>query len=131
MTASFAETAPELNATLANLQNTLVEAAAALDSFEKVMISADEVINDEGQNLAGDLRYALSSVSLASTALTETLEAVQPAAEQLAQTTIPAAESTMRELEATSRVLRQVTDKLESQGAASILRGQTMPDYKP
>ena len=52
-------------------------------------------------------------------------------AEQLAQTTIPAAESTMRELEATSRVLRQVTDKLESQGAASILRGQTMPDYEP
>eukprot|EP00913_Durusdinium_trenchii_P015168 g14229.t1 len=107
MTASFAETAPAVNATLADLQITLQEAAQALDSFERVMESTDNVINSEGQSLAQELRGTLESVNAASASLAATLDAAQPAAEQLSQTTIPAAEATMRDLEATSRALRK------------------------
>lgn len=131
MTASFAETAPAVNATLADLQITLQEAAQALDSFERVMESTDNVINSEGQSLAQELRGTLESVNAASASLAATLDAAQPAAEQLSQTTIPAAEATMRDLEATSRALRKVTERLESQGAGAVLGGQTLPDYEP
>jgi len=73
----------------------------------------------------------LESVNAASASLAATLDAAQPAAEQLSQTTIPAAEATMRDLEATSRALRKVTERLESQGAAAVIGGQTLPDYEP
>ena len=131
MTASFAETAPEVNASLQDLQVTLKEAAEALDAFEKVMGSTDQVINKEGQALAKELRGTLQSLNAASASLTKTLDAAQPAAQQLSQTTIPAAEATLRDLEATSRALRKVTERLESQGAGAVLKGESLPDYKP
>ena len=131
MTKSFADTAPQVNATLGELQVTLTEAAEALDSFEKVMDSTDRVINSEGQSLAKELRGTLESLNVASASLARTLDAAEPAAKQLSQTTIPAAEAAMRDLEATSRALRKVTEKLESQGVGSLLKGETLPDYKP
>lgn len=131
MTASFAETAPAVNANLAQLEITLKEGAEALDSFERVMESTDKVINSEGRSLAKELRNTLESVNAASASLAATLDAAQPAAEQLSQTTIPAAEAAMRDLEATSRALRKVTERLESQGAAAVIGGQTLPDYEP
>ncbi|KUO54390.1 MAG: mammalian cell entry protein [Sphingomonadales bacterium BRH_c3] len=131
MTKSFADTAPQVNATLGELQVTLTEAAEALDSFEKVMDSTDRVINSEGQSLAKELRGTLESLNVASASLARTLDAAEPAAQQLSQTTIPAAEAAMRDLEATSRALRKVTEKLESQGVGSLLKGETLPDYKP
>ena len=131
MTASFAETAPAVNANLAQLEITLKEAAEALDSFERVMASTDQVINSEGQSLARELRNTLESVNAASASLAATLDAAQPAAQQLSQTTIPAAEATLRDLEATSRALRKVTERLESQGAGAVLGGKTLPDYEP
>lgn len=131
MTASFAETAPAVNANLAQLEITLREAAEALDSFERVMQSTDQVINAEGQSLAREMRATLASINAASTSLSKTLDAAEPAAQQLSQTTIPAAEATLRDLEATSRALRKVTERLESQGAGAVLSGETLPDYKP
>lgn len=131
MTASFAETAPEVNASLKDLQLTLQEAAQALDAFEKVMGSTDQVINKEGQALAEELRATLASVNAASASLAKTLDAAEPAAQQLSQTTIPAAEATLRDLQATSRALRKVTERLESQGAGAVLKGESLPDYEP
>ncbi|MFZ9396013.1 MAG: MlaD family protein [Erythrobacter sp.] len=131
MTASFAETAPEVNASLKDLQVTLKEAAEALDAFEKVMGSTDQVINKEGQALANELRATLKSVNAASASLAKTLDAAEPAAQQLSQTTIPAAEATLRDLQATSAALRKITERLESQGAGAVLKGETLPDYKP
>lgn len=131
MTASFAETAPQVNATLAELQTTLSEAAQALDSFEKVMNSTDRVINSEGQSLVRELRATFESINAASASLAKTLDAAEPAAQQLSQTTIPAAEATMRDLEVTSRALRKAIERLESQGAGAVIKGETLPDYKP
>lgn len=131
MTASFAETAPEVNASLKDLQVTLQEAAQALDAFEKVMGSTDQLVNKEGQALAEELRATLASVNAASASLAKTLDAAEPAAQQLSQTTIPAAEATLRDLQATSAALRKVTERLESQGAGAVLKGESLPDYEP
>lgn len=131
MTRSFAETAPQVNATLGELQVTLTEAAEALDSFEKVMSSTDRVINSEGQSLVRELRGTFESINAASASLAKTLDAAEPAAQQLSQTTVPAAEATLRDLEATSRALRKAIERLESQGAGAVIKGETLPDYKP
>lgn len=138
MTAALAQTAPQTERTLAELQVTLREASQALDSFEQVTQSTDRLLNQEGGALAAELRRTLSEASGAANALESTLSAARPAAERLNSQTLPAAEATIesaqaaiRDVQATSRALRQLTEKIEAQGAGGLIGGQKLPDYEP
>jgi phospholipid/cholesterol/gamma-HCH transport system substrate-binding protein len=130
MTEQFASAAPQVERTMAELQVTLRESSEALDAFEKVMGSTDQLLNKEGQSLAVELRKTLGSASNAAQSLSDTLEDTRPAARQLTDTTLPAAEAALRDLQATSKALRKVTEQIETQGASSLLGGPKLPDYE-
>lgn len=130
-TAGFAEAAPQLERTLAELQVTLREASEALDQFEKVTASTDRLLNEEGGEIAKQLRSTLQSASGAAQALEQTLEEARPATKQLTESTLPAAEATLKDLRATSKALRDVTERIESDGAGSLLGKPPLPDYEP
>jgi len=131
MTSELANAAPRIESTMAELENTLKEAGETLDAFEKVTISTDNLLNQEGAALAIQLRETLNSANTAATSLSATLEDARPAARQLTTETLPAAEATMEDLRATSKALRNVTERLETEGAGSLLGSQPLPDYKP
>jgi phospholipid/cholesterol/gamma-HCH transport system substrate-binding protein len=131
MTDELADAAPRLETTLAELETTLREAGEALDAFETATESTDRLINQEGASLAAELRGTLSSANSAAAALAATLEDTRPAARALRETTLPAAEATLQDLRATSRSLRAITDRIENQGAGSLLGGDNLPDYEP
>ena len=59
------------------------------------------------------------------------LNEARPATKQLTESTLPAAEATLRDLRATSKALRDVTEKIDEKGAGSLLSSQPLPDYKP
>jgi phospholipid/cholesterol/gamma-HCH transport system substrate-binding protein len=130
MTEQFADVAPQVERTLAELQVTLRESSEALDAFEKVMGSTDELLNKEGASLAIELRKTLGSASNAAQSLSDTLEDTRPAARQLTESTLPAADAALRDLQATSKALRKVTEKIETQGASSLLGGPKLPEYE-
>ncbi|MEL7446563.1 MAG: MlaD family protein [Pseudomonadota bacterium] len=131
LTGELARAAPQLDGTFSELQIALREAGEALDAFEKVTLSTDNILNTEGPALAQELRGTLSSANDAAAALARTLDDTRPAARQLRESTIPAAEATLQDLRATSRALRNVTEKLDNQGIGPLLEGQTLPDYEP
>lgn len=131
MSADLANATPQVERTMAELQVTLREASETLDQFEKVTASTDRLLNQEGAQLADQLRKTLNSASGAASALEKTLADVQPATKQLTESTLPAAEATMRDLRATSKALRQVTEKIDNQGAGALIGGPKLPDYKP
>ncbi|MCV0382556.1 MAG: MlaD family protein [Erythrobacter sp.] len=131
MTADLASATPQIERTMAELQVTLREAGETLDQFEKVSASTDRLLNQEGAQLAEQLRATLTSASGAAQALEQTLEEARPATKQLTESTLPAAEATLRDLSATSKALRQVTEKIENQGVGSLVGGPALPDYEP
>ncbi|WP_421990251.1 MlaD family protein [Qipengyuania sp.] len=131
MTADLAAATPQVERVLAELQVTLRESSEALDAFEKVTQSTDRLINDEGAELAVQLRQTLTSASGAAKALEDTLNEARPATRQLTESTLPAAEATLKDLRATSQALRSVTEKIDEQGAGALLSSQPLPDYKP
>ena len=131
MTADLAAATPKVERVLDELQVTLRESSEALDQFEKVTASTDKLINQEGANLAVQLRQTLKSASGAAQALEDTLNEARPATKQLTESTLPAAEATLRDLRATSKALRDVTEKIDEQGAGALLSSQPLPDYKP
>ncbi|MBX7492266.1 MlaD family protein [Qipengyuania sp. 1NDW9] len=130
MTADLAQTAPQFERTMAELQVTLREASEALDQFEKVTASTDRLLNQEGAQLAEQLRVTLKQAGDASEELEGVLAEARPATKQLAESTLPAAEATLRDLRATSKALRDVTEKLDEQGAGALLSSQPLPEYE-
>ena len=130
MTKNLADASPRVDKTLVELQATLTQAQASLAAMEKLMNSTDALLAKDGNSLASQMRDTLASVQKASEQLEATLSDAQPAARQLSQSTLPSAEATLRDLRATSRALRNVTESIESGGAGALLKGQRLPDYK-
>ena len=131
MTADLAQAAPQFEATMEELQITLREASEALDEFENVTASTDRLLNQEGAQLAQQLRVTLKQAGDASEELGGLLEEARPATKQLTESTLPAAEATLRDLRATSKALRDVTEKIDEKGAGALLEGQPLPEYEP
>lgn len=131
MAADFAKATPRIESTLGELENTLREAGETLDAFEKVTQSTDQLINKEGQELSKELRGTLNAASKAALSLSKTLDDAQPAARKLNEQTLPAANATLQDLRETSRALRAVTERLENEGAASLVGAPKLPDYEP
>ena len=121
MTAALADAAPQFERTMAELQITLREASEALDEFETVTASTDRLLNQEGAALADQLRTTLKQAGNASEELQGVLSEARPATRQLTESTLPAAEAT----------LRDVTEKIDEQGAGALLNSKPLPDYKP
>ncbi len=131
LTAELAEAAPRLEGTFAELEFALREAGEALDAFEQATETTDRLLNEEGPALSEELRGTLASANDAAAALAQTLNDARPAAAQLRESTLPAAEATLQDLRRTSRSLRTITEQIETQGAGSLIGGQDLPDYEP
>lgn len=131
MTRNLAEASPQVDRTLKELQGTLDQATKTLAAFEGVAGKADSLLGSEGNSLAAQLRATLSSAQKSLDQLNKTMETAQPALTQVSERTLPAAEAAIRDLRATSKALRSVTEKIDEQGAGALLKGQTLPDYKP
>lgn len=127
----LARTSPEIQATLQELQATLAQSTETLAAFEGTLETTDELLERDGAQLSADLSATLSSARSAAEALEATLANVEPLTEQLSEDTLPAATATMRDLRATSENLRNLTERLENEGAGSLLSGPALPDYEP
>ena len=131
ITRDVASASPLVDDALVELKGTLAQANRSLATFEQVLASTDKLLNEDGSSLATELRKTLVSVNGAAQALEQTLKDVQPATQQLSNSTLPAAEATLRDLQAASRTLRKMTEQIENQGAGSLIKGKSLPDYKP
>jgi len=132
MTSDLADATPQVKATLADLQGTLKQATATLAKFESVAGRADDLLGQNGDSLANQLRQTLQSAKGAADELQGTLGDARPAVRQLSSTTLPETEAAIRDLRATARALRQVTEKIDQQGVGALVgSGGKLPDYKP
>lgn len=131
LSGGLADATPALVANLEDFQTTLAEFNQTLDAVEKLALTTDQLVTNEGKPMAAELRATLRSANEAAAALAATLEDTRPAARQLRESTLPNAEATLQDLRATSRALRSITEKLESEGAGALVGGKALPDYKP
>ena len=131
MSAELANSGPEFRAALAELKGTLAQSTRTLNAFEGTLRTTDTLLGEEGTSLARELRTTLQSAQSAAAALEATMNDARPAAREMTQTTLPAANATLQDLRRTSESLRLLTERLESQGAGSLIGGGRLPDYKP
>jgi len=130
LTAGLADATPELKNNLIAFQTTIGEFNETLDGLQSLTATTDDFVKNDAKVLTEDLKRTLAAATNAADTLTATLEESRPAAKQLSESTLPAAEATLQDLRATSRALRKITEKLESEGVGSVLGGRALPDYK-
>ena len=131
MSGQLADMGPEFRAAMDELDATLAQSTKTLAAFEGTLRSTDSLLNTEGQSLARELRGTLQQAGEAMDALEATLQDTRPAARELAQTTLPLANATLQDLKRTSAALRAVTERIEAEGAGSLIGGAPLPDYDP
>ncbi|WP_120076903.1 MlaD family protein [Aurantiacibacter odishensis] len=127
----LANSSPEVQRTLQELQTTLAQSTETLAAFEDTLETTDQLLEGEGPALASDLRATLASARQAANSLEGSLANVEPLTRQLNEDTLPAANATLRDLRRTSENLRSMTERLENEGAGSLLGSQPLPDYEP
>ncbi len=131
MTAGLADASPQFKATMAELQLTLADARRALTGFEQVAGTTNNLLNGETRQMIDQFRLSLKSIERTSDNLNGLVGDARPAAKQLQNTTLPQAEAAIRDLRSSTKALRDLTEKLNNDGAGSLLGGQKLPDYKP
>ncbi|OYX47479.1 MAG: mammalian cell entry protein [Sphingomonadales bacterium 32-64-22] len=131
ISADFAETAPEVQVAMRELQGTLAQSTRTLAAFESTLNTANSMMGEEGEALAAELRATLRSAKGAADQLQTTLANVEPVTNQLQSNTLPAANATLQDIRRTSESLRNLTDRLENNGAGALVGGTKLPDYEP
>jgi phospholipid/cholesterol/gamma-HCH transport system substrate-binding protein len=131
MTGNLADASPEVKRALVDMQVALKQATATLESVDKLVGSADGMMNDQNTGLATQLRQTLKSARAAADSLQATLDEARPATKQFNDRTLPAFESAVRDIEATSRSIRAMTDAIGDRGITSVVGSPRLPDYKP
>jgi phospholipid/cholesterol/gamma-HCH transport system substrate-binding protein len=138
LSGELANAAPRLDNTFAELEIALREAGQALDAFEKVTLTTDRIMNEEGTRLAAELRGTLKSANAAAASLAATLEDTRPAARAFRTETLPSISAalddiraTSESLRSTSQSLRSVTERIDNQGIGGVVGSPALPDYKP
>jgi phospholipid/cholesterol/gamma-HCH transport system substrate-binding protein len=131
MTKQLADASPKVNQVLDDLDATLAQATDTLAQFDQTLASTNQLLNRDGASTMQELRRTLVSARQAADALNATMNDVQPAARQISDSTLPAAEAALRDLRKTSASLRQLTEAIKTGGAGSLISGEKLPDYKP
>ncbi len=130
ITGTFAKQAPELSAAIKEARLAMVQAGDAAQKIGNLADSTDKLVNSDGQQLAAELRKTMESARESLAALEATAKAAQPGVTNFSEQTLPEVNLLVRDLRATTKSLKAVTEKVENGGASSLLTSQPLPDYK-
>ncbi|WP_420606811.1 MlaD family protein [Novosphingopyxis sp.] len=131
ITGTFADQAPELSAALKEARLAMVQAGDAAQKIGNLADSTDKLVNSDGQQLAAELRKTMASARESLAALETTVKAAQPGVTNFSEQTLPEVNLLVRDLRATTKSLKNLTEQVESGGASSLLSSQPLPDYEP
>jgi phospholipid/cholesterol/gamma-HCH transport system substrate-binding protein len=131
LSGSLASQAPDLQAAIQESRSTLAKAGVAADQLAAMGTNANALLNDEGKPLMGELRKTLAAANSSLSALEGTLKSADPAIQTLNAQTLPEINQLARDLRQLSSSLKNVTERLDQQGAAGLVSSPALPDYKP
>lgn len=131
LSGSLAASGPELQATIAQSRETLAKAGAAADQLSALAGNANGLLDGEGKALVAELKKTLSSANSSLATIDHAFKNTEPAFNTLAEQTLPEVNQLTRDLRQVSQSLKSITDKLDQDGAASLIGSPALPDYDP
>ncbi|RVT43912.1 MlaD family protein [Sphingobium algorifonticola] len=131
LSGNLADRGPEIAATLAETRLAVQKAGIAAEEIGKLSAATTGLINEDGKPLVSDLRKTLASANRTIDQLEKTLAEAQPGVRAFSQQTMPEVGLLITDLREMARSVRAVSEKLDQQGAGSLIGSPKLPDYKP
>ncbi|WP_340266307.1 MlaD family protein [Sphingobium mellinum] len=131
LSGSLADRSPEIAATLAEARVAVQRTGIAAEQIGKLAATTDSMLTDEGKPLMADLRKSVQAATRSIDTLDKTIAEAQPGVKAFSNQTMPEVNQLVRDLREMSRSFRGVAEKLDQQGAGSIVGSPKLPDYKP
>jgi phospholipid/cholesterol/gamma-HCH transport system substrate-binding protein len=126
-----AERSPEIAATLAEARIAIRQAGNAADRFGRLADSSDRLLNEQGRPLINDLRHTIRAAESSLANVDAVMNDARPGVQALTKQTIPEVGQLVRDLRETTDSLREVTQRVEREGALSIVGTPKVPEYNP
>lgn len=129
LTGALASRGPEMAATITETRDTLRKVGATADEITKLVGTTNALLAEDGRPLIQDLRKTLQSASRSLDTLDKTIAEAQPGVRTFSRDTMPEVNLLVRDLREMSRNLSAISQKIDQQGAGSLLGSAPLPDY--
>lgn len=130
LTGSLSHRGPEIAAALAETKVTLQKVGNAADEMSKLIATTNSTLDQDGRPMIQDLRKTLQSANRSLDTLNTTIAEAQPGVQTFSRDTMPEVNLLVHDLREMSRSLRAISEKVNHQGAGSLLGDPPLPDYR-
>ncbi|PKP94412.1 MAG: MCE family protein [Alphaproteobacteria bacterium HGW-Alphaproteobacteria-16] len=131
LTNELAKGAPEMRAAIVDLRKTVQQAGVAAEQIGNMASTTDQVLAGEVAPAMRDLRRAIGSADNSMKALERTLGKADVGIDEFSTRTMPEVSQLIQDLREMSMALQSVAEKIDREGAGSILGSPKLPDYEP
>ncbi|MDK2766175.1 MAG: MlaD family protein [Sphingomonas sp.] len=131
LTGELAKGAPDMRATLAELRITVQKAGVAAEQIGNLAGTTDRVLDKEIAPTMKDLRGAIASADKSMKALERTLGKADGGIDEVTTKTIPELNQLIQDLRQMTAALASVAEKIDREGAGSLIGSSKLPDYDP
>lgn len=130
LTGSLADRAPEIAATLAQTRVAIEQAGNAAEEIGKLAGTTNDMLDKQGRPLLTDLQQTVKAARSSMENLDTAINEARPGLHTFSTRTMPEVDLLIRDLRAMSKSLGAVAEKLDQQGAGSLVGSPKLPDYK-
>jgi phospholipid/cholesterol/gamma-HCH transport system substrate-binding protein len=131
LTGSLAKQAPGLDALMEESRIAIRNAGQTAEKLGLVADNTNAFLTNNGEPVAKNLATTLDSASKSLLALEGVLKNAQPGAERFSNKTLPEVDQLVEDMQALTKSLTNVADRLDQGGAGSLLSAPALPDYEP
>lgn len=129
LTGSLADRSPEIAATLAQTKVAIEQAGNAAEEIGKLAGTTNDLLDKEGRPLIRDFQHTVKAARSSMENLDAAITEARPGLHTFSTRTMPEVDLLVRDLRAMSKSLNAVTEKLDQQGAGSLVGSPKLPDY--
>ncbi len=131
LTEELAESGDELSQTMAQTRIAIRQVGQASEEIGRLANTTDSVMSNDGRALVRDLRNSVNAAEASMAALERTMEAAEPGMTQFSERTVPEVGQLVRDMRGMTQALTDISERLNRDGAGSLVGSQRLPDYEP
>jgi phospholipid/cholesterol/gamma-HCH transport system substrate-binding protein len=131
LTGNLAAQGPELAALMQDSRRAVANAALTAEKLSALADNANGFLNANGEPLAKDLSKTLKSAQNSLSQLDSALQEARPGIQRFSTKTLPEVDQLVTDMQALSRSMGSVAERLDEGGAGALVSAPKLPDYKP
>ena len=130
ISSALADRAPEIAATLAQTRVAIQQAGDAAQQVGALAQTSNGILAEDVKPAMANLNKTILSAQKSVDTLGAAVEDARPGLQTFSRTTVPEANALVHDLRATAAALSSVAQRVDQEGAASLIGQPKLPDYK-